>query len=74
MFKVIDKLSLDPPVDGIKELRVGRCTEWDEWQVRYIKIDGKVDEDKTYFALDKEDAMDTAQFDRDRMVERGARS
>ena len=40
------------------KLKVAFDRNWNEWQVR-VFVDGKLDEDKTYYALDEEDAKST---------------
>jgi hypothetical protein len=39
-------------------LSIKRLPETDEWKVQYV-VNGKVDEDKSYYASDKEDAEET---------------
>lgn len=38
--------------------KIVRDNEWDEWHVQYL-IDGKVDEAKTYYTEDYQDAVST---------------
>ena len=55
-------------IAGYKAIRVMRDPQWDEYRVEFVFVDGSVSEVDTYFCDDKDDAIDTARHEFDRIM------
>ena len=56
-----------PEIAGYKALRIRRDTDWNEYVVEFIFAHGEVDNLATYCTDNKQDAIDTAEFELKRM-------
>lgn len=67
-MRTIQLFSFGKDIAGYKGIRIRRDSEWNEFCVESILVDGTVSEKDTYFTDDKEDAVDTAQFKFNQML------
>jgi hypothetical protein len=68
-MKTIQTFNLGIVRDGIAAIRIRKDSDYGEFQVQFIEHDTKKPrESMTYFTTDKQDALDTAQFEHNRMA------
>jgi hypothetical protein len=70
-MKTIQVFNFGTVIDGVKALRIRKDSEYNEYRVEYILENGKAWEGTAYFTTDKQDAIDTAQFEFNRYLEMG---
>lgn len=67
--RTIKMFTFGRTIDGVVLLRVRRNPEFGEFTVEHQGENGRIKHSRTYFTTDKDDALDTAQFEFNRYLE-----
>ena len=68
-MKTIAIFNCPEVTNGVKAVKIKYDSEWEEFKVMFVDVNGKRINDMTYFTDDKDDAFDTAQSMLDGMKE-----